>query len=658
MVVCEKFGSYDASSNNVLIVENRNALSCVIDCVKYLAQEMIALLGHESHGGKLYNLFRLLSKYNRSAAAYVERIDRAHESGKRMATNFLSPSNVQKLLSVMKVLITEKIVGYIDQQKKFSIIADGTYDSSKKEATVLLLRYVEMDENGTPQPAERLINVFCSGDSSGARLCELILDSLRASSIHIEWVVEQGYDGAGNVRGKYKGLKTKIQEIKPKALYIWCHGHRFNLAMEATVSCCPEIRNALGLLEELYVFFSGHKRNSIFLDAQHTGGQKRQLQRVACTRWNSRQAAVDTTIQCYSAVLSSLDTLASTGDDSATVSGARGLRERLRDFRFIITLFLLKEVFDTAGPVSRQLQGICVDLAMAAKLILNCRTKFETMRRESNVDATWNLILERATSFAGVHNIDVHIDERRKKRRMMDGEVCSDETRNGLERIRLDMFVPVLDQICMQLRDRFDDDTTALLTEMSLFATSNLKQGSSIAVDDIVQLTSLYGLDSDAIVLEYGDFCEAFSTLNDHRIDTHPQTLRTSDRRVEGTGDVCENATTGEETDTGSCEITMWNLHNFVKPLQACYQLSGYPNLLQLYWILVTLPVTSCSAERALSRLRIIKNRLRSTMCDDWMNALMVISAEKDLLSSINHDIIIDRFARLSDQLKRNLIHV
>ena len=52
------------------------------------------------------------------------------------------------------------------------------------------------------------------------------------------------------------------------------------IPIEATAACCPEIRNALGLLEELYVFFSGHKRNSVFLDSQKDESHKQQLKRV------------------------------------------------------------------------------------------------------------------------------------------------------------------------------------------------------------------------------------------------------------------------------------------------------------------------------------------------------------------------------------------
>ena len=99
-------------------------------------------------------------------------------------------------------------------------------------------------------------------------------------------------------------------------------------------------------------------------------------------------------------------------------------------------------------------------------------------------------------------------------------------------------------------------------------------------------------------------------------------------------------------------------LQNFIIPLKACYQLSGYPHLLRLYWILCTLPASSCSAERALSRLRIIKNRLRSVMCDEWMKALMILACEKDILCSLTNEEIVDNYALLSDRLKKQLLFV
>ena len=61
-----------------------------------------------------------------------------------------------------------------------------------------------------------------------------------------------------------------------------------------------------------------------------------------------------------------------------------------------------------------------------------------------------------------------------------------------------------------------------------------------------------------------------------------------------------------------------------------------------------------------MSRLKLVKSRLRSTMSDEWRNAgngLMIMSAEKDLVDSLDVDIIINRFAESSTQMKRYLSH-
>jgi len=76
-----------------------------------------------------------------------------------------------------------------------------------------------------------------------------------------------------------------------------------------------------------------------------------------------------------------------------------------------------------------------------------------------------------------------------------------------------------------------------------------------------------------------------------------------------------------------------WAQYDFIKPLRIIMQLSGCPSFtcLSLYKILVSLATTSCSAERAMSRVRIIKIVSVQLCYDDWFSAFMVLSAEKDL---------------------------
>ena len=99
-----------------------------------------------------------------------------------------------------------------------------------------------------------------------------------------------------------------------------------------------------------------------------------------------------------------------------------------------------------------------------------------------------------------------------------------------------------------------------------------------------------------------------------------------------------------------------WASNGFIKPLRAVTELSGFPVLTWLYKLLVTLAVTSSSAERAMSRVRIMKNRLCSTMLDDWFSSLMILACEKDVVDRIPVDDIIDSFAARSAPLQKLLL--
>lgn len=59
----------------------------------------------------------------------------------------------------------------------------------------------------------------------------------------------------------------------------------------------------------------------------------------------------------------------------------------------------------------------------------------------------------------------------------------------------------------------------------------------------------------------------------------------------------------------------------------------------------MTLGVTSASAERSFSSLRRVKTYLRSTMTNDRLNHLALLSIEREISSSIDMDNVINKFA-------------
>jgi hypothetical protein len=57
------------------------------------------------------------------------------------------------------------------------------------------------------------------------------------------------------------------------------------------------------------------------------------------------------------------------------------------------------------------------------------------------------------------------------------------------------------------------------------------------------------------------------------------------------------------------------------------------------------MPVTVASAERSFSKLKLLKNYLRSTMSQERLNGLATLCIEKGLLDEIDIDSIVTDFA-------------
>ncbi|KAL7595706.1 hypothetical protein Lser_V15G27988 [Lactuca serriola] len=70
-----------------------------------------------------------------------------------------------------------------------------------------------------------------------------------------------------------------------------------------------------------------------------------------------------------------------------------------------------------------------------------------------------------------------------------------------------------------------------------------------------------------------------------------------------------------------------------------------FPNVLVAYRILLTVPVTVASAERSFSKLKLLKSYLRSTMSQERLNGLAILSIESDFLQNIDYCKIRDVFA-------------
>lgn len=95
------------------------------------------------------------------------------------------------------------------------------------------------------------------------------------------------------------------------------------------------------------------------------------------------------------------------------------------------------------------------------------------------------------------------------------------------------------------------------------------------------------------------------------------------------------------------------------KLLSKCNLQAIFPNVFTIYKGMSTLPVSSASAERTFSIVRLIKDRLRSTMGERRLEDLMLISCEgKFQLDDVTLEKLVDALADTSKVFSSKLSYV
>ncbi|XP_070040361.1 uncharacterized protein [Nicotiana tomentosiformis] len=121
------------------------------------------------------------------------------------------------------------------------------------------------------------------------------------------------------------------------------------------------------------------------------------------------------------------------------------------------------------------------------------------------------------------------------------------------------------------------------------------------------------------------------------------------------------------EFDDNSFEISVFSFDSFIVYAQTCD--SKFVNLKEIkdpaivmaktkldqtwcyVYLLVKLtlilPVATTSVERALSSMKLIKNDLRNSISEEFLNGCLVCNIERKLFATVNNDAIIDLFHKV-----------
>lgn len=642
------------SVSNSQIAENREIVKIIFEALLYLARQNNAFRGHDEHWsssnqGNFLELVKLLGKYNPLLSAHLSKI----QSVQKNRLTFLSNVSQNNMLSVMGEMVREEILKRVKQAGVFSIIIDTTTDVSNLEQFSLVLRFI--NEEG--QTEERLIAMKVAHDPTGLGMFNVFSDI--CIKYNIDWetnLCAQSYDGAASMQGQYSGVRSYVQEKNPNAIYVWCFAHVLNLVVVDTCDKCLSVRNFFGEVQSLISYMRARKRTAIFLEQQtkcYPSERPCRIKNFSTTRWTSHDRALSVISKKYLAFLKTLEELINS-TDRETSSTASNLYRIMTSFKFILNLFLLENIFSHTTPLSIYLQSSSIDFIQAITMVDVCAKKLSDLRSQQSFN---NLIIKTKSFVNKIGLVECELPSiRSRRRKLLAGEVVSDEVIiNPYDQFKIEVYYVILDQINTSIISRFDG-ARGILSNLSLLTFDRLKatgEGTEISDDHFIALKNwIPSLNLDDLKMEYSIFAKSFIKLyngmNLSNIKSNNELIIESENEINSDSD-SSNKLDNEEEINKKLSAT-----EILKILCSYNLVVAFPNLFLAYKYLCTIPTTSASSERSFSKVKLIKTRLRSTMMQNRLESLMLLSCEKDIV--LNPEEILNKYAFTSSLLQKELL--
>ncbi|CAH9053650.1 unnamed protein product [Cuscuta epithymum] len=601
-----------ASGIQTLGAAYRTRLNASVDCARFLIAQGLAFRGHDERETSLNkgNFLELLDWYSARNVEVSKVVKDNAPSNHQLTCPKIQKDIISSCASeTLKVIISD--IG----DKFFSLLIDEARDNSVKEQMAIVVRYV--NDNGVV--IERFLGVKHVVDTTALSLKSDIDEFFAKHGLSLSKIRGQGYDGASNMRGELSGLKTLILNENPHARYIHCFAHQLQLVVVAVAQSNKFVSDFFEYLSMITnMVGSSCKRKDEFRQKQHeamvemlekgeltTGrglNQESSLARPGATRWGSHHTTIIRILSMWSPTIQVLDNIFDDGTDLKSRGSASSLVDKMESYQFVFIAQLMKKILGLTNILSHFLQQKDQNILEAVSLVKSTKAKFQDLR-----ESGWDGLLEDVSSFCVKNKIDIlNMEETNHRSRRVRHPVTN------YHHFRVDIFCQVIDQISLEMENRFSESNTELLSCLACLDPRD--KFSNFCESKLLNLAELYSCDFSSV-----DRMEVKEQLQVWIYEMRTNELFSD---IQTIGEVCK-------------KMVELKVHN------------SFHLIYRLIELTLVLPVATATVERAFSAMNIIKTDLRNKMGDDYLTDCLVCYIDSDVFRSIDNETIMQHFQNM-----------
>ncbi|XP_068245391.1 zinc finger MYM-type protein 1-like [Palaemon carinicauda] len=581
----------------------RKVLERVVAVVKFLALRGLAFRGENEvfgseNNGNFLGIIELLAQFDPFLANHVSRLGNAG----RGTVSYMSSTICNEFIELMTKKVLKNIIAAVITAKYFTISVDSTPDISHTDQLTFIVRFV--DSSG--KPVERFIKLIPLSGHDGETMMNVVLDTLLEHDLSIMDCRGQSYDNASNMSGKYNGLQARIKQINPLAEYVPCSAHSLNLVGSCAAECCVAAVSFFGLLQALFNFFSASTHRWSILKSTIHGDV---IKSLSTTRWSAQHDATHALKDSFAEIRSALIQIAEDEDQTATTrSEAASLASKLEDFELALLCVLWDCILERLNATNKTLQKTEIEMATCANLYAGLVEFVISLRN----DEAFEMFEEKAKLL--VKDYSYRADHQRSRKRKRNFEEPDNEILLlPRQKCKTATYFVILDSLI-----------TELVKRKEIYLNLNDKFGF------LFKITTM----PDA------ELREAALKLQQHLSADVQDTF--VEEIVHFSGYMNQIKAPPEKCAPSAA----------LKHLRNAGISEAFPNVDIAYRLYLTLPATNCEGERSFSVLKRVKNQLRSTMSQDKLCNLALLTIESDLTRNIDFQSIIDDFANMKSRKK------